>query len=73
MHERNHVYLLFMLILSILALVALAAEVVLPLSAGTRSILEYADVIICGLFFLDFLLLLYHAETERNMSSHGAG
>ncbi len=65
MHERNHVYLFFMLMLSILALLALAAEATLPLSPGTRSIIDYTDTVVCAFFFLDFLILLYRAEDKK--------
>jgi voltage-gated potassium channel len=65
MHERNHSYLLFILILSILALLALAAEATMPVTAGTRTILQYADLVVCSVFFLDFLLLLYYAKDRK--------
>lgn len=54
-----------MLILSLLALLALAAEAVLPMTDGTRAIIDYSDTVICGFFFLDFLLLLYKAENKK--------
>jgi len=63
--ERNHSYMLFILSLSVLALLALAAEATLPLTQGTRSILQYADMLVCLVFFLDFVLLLYYAENRK--------
>jgi hypothetical protein len=68
MHARNHSYLLFILILSILALVALAAEATLPLTEGTRTILHYADMLVCLVclvFFVDFVILLYCATDKK--------
>lgn len=65
MESRNHAYLVFMLVLSVLALAALAAEAVLPLGPDTRQILNYADVLVCGLFFVDFLVMLIRAKNRR--------
>jgi voltage-gated potassium channel len=64
MESKNHPYLLFMLILSVLALAALAAEAVLPLDQGTREILNYADTLVCVAFFTDFLVMLHRAEKK---------
>jgi voltage-gated potassium channel len=60
--EQNGPYLVFILALSVYALGALAVRTVLPLSPETRTILEYADVGVCVLFFLDFLISLARAE-----------
>lgn len=49
-------YQLFMLVLCIFALTALAVETLAPISAVTRQILEFADTGVCALFFGDFLL-----------------
>jgi voltage-gated potassium channel len=54
-----------MLILSFLALAALAIEAIFPLDSGTRSILAHADTVICALFFLDFLILFFRAQSKR--------
>jgi len=45
-----------MLVLSLYALLALGAETVLPLTPATRSILDAADVVVCALFFADFVV-----------------
>ncbi len=63
-NQRHQPYLVFMLALSVIALGALAFEAVFHVSAGTRAILAYVDVVICTLFFLDFLVLLYRAENR---------
>jgi len=62
--KGNPPYILFMLLISLLALAALAVEAVFPLDAGTRQILNYADTIVCVLFFADFLVLFYRAENR---------
>ena len=49
-------YLVFILFLSLFALIALAVETVFRLDEGTRQILAYADTLICLFFFIDFLV-----------------
>lgn len=65
MEGKNQAYLLFMLALSLLALFALAVETACPLDRGTRTVLGYADLVVCLLFFVDFLVLLYEAKNKR--------
>ena len=62
--QRSQSYLLFTLVLSILAILALAIEVVLKPSQEIRAILGYADTVICVLFFIDFLIQLTQAENR---------
>ena len=57
-------YLLFILALSLFALLLLGASVALPMSSETRQILDYADDILCAAFFIDFLLTLWRAENR---------
>ena len=64
MNDRNQPYLLFMLFLSIAAILALAVDVVAPLSVGSRTVLEWADTAICIVFFFDFLAQLRRAENR---------
>ncbi len=66
-HHDHHYspYLLFMLTLSIVALLMLAIERVFPLDAGSRIILTYADTVVCVLFFIDFLVMFYRAKDKR--------
>ncbi len=54
-------YQLFMLTLCVWALTVLSASTFVKLSDSTRTILVYADNLVCGLFFVDFLLSFYHA------------
>lgn len=59
--RQNHPYALFMLILSILSLGGLAISAMGGLSAEQVSILQVADLVVCSLFFADFLWSIYHA------------
>lgn len=60
----NSSYLLFMLALSIVALLILGSQVALNLTSDSREILDYADNGLCGLFFIDFLVSLWRAENR---------
>ena len=62
---RRVPYLLFTLVLSVFSLGLLAVEPFVATEAGTRQIIMVADTVVCGLFFLDFLLSLYWAENRR--------
>ena len=53
-----------MLMLCLFALVALAADTVVPLSPSTREILQWADTAVCGLFFIDFVIQLARARNR---------
>lgn len=55
-------YLLFMLALSIFALLILGSEVALDVSPQSRQILDYADEILCLLFFIDFTITMWRTE-----------
>jgi voltage-gated potassium channel len=61
---RTHGYQLFMLALCIYAILALAAERFFVLSAGTRELLDYADIGVCALFGIDFLVSLATARSR---------
>lgn len=62
--QTSQSYLIFTLVLSILAILALAIEVILKPSPDIRAILGYADTVICVLFFIDFLIQLTQAENR---------
>lgn len=62
--SRNAPYLLFVLALSVFALLMLAASVLLPLDAQTRQLLDYADFGLCIAFFADFLVTLRNADNR---------
>jgi voltage-gated potassium channel len=57
-------YQLFMLVLCIYTLVALAGEVVLRPKGEIRLLLGYADTAVCAVFLLDFILCLYRAPNR---------
>src|SRR6266850_590150 len=65
-------YEFFMLCLCLWALLTLAVGSFLELSESTRTILAYADYVVCLLFFLDFLHSLYTAPSRvRYLTSWG--
>jgi voltage-gated potassium channel len=57
-------YQLFMLTLCVWALLLLATSIFVHWDSSTRTILNYADTVVCGLFFLDFLITLARAEKK---------
>ncbi len=61
--QRQEVpYLIFILALSIYAVSALAVSTFASQSAETHAILEYADIAICGLFLVDFVVTLVRSD-----------
>lgn len=72
--ERENVpYLVFVLVLSVLAVVALTISSFGKPSADTQKILEYADVVVCVLFFIDFLVTLFVQRVVGDILSPGVG
>lgn len=57
-------YQLFMLALSVLALIALAADDLIRVDTESQLILAYADNLVCALFFVDFTRSLWLAENR---------
>ena len=57
-------YELVMLALCLWALLSLAGDTVIALDPETRAVLSYADNVLCGLFFFDFLRKLYEAPRK---------
>jgi len=64
--SRRGPYLLFVLAISIFALLILGSEVALNLSPDSREILDYADDVLCALFFVDFWITLWREENRWN-------
>ena len=62
--RRSAPYLVFVLLLSIYAVAALAVTTFFSLSAENRAILGYADNVVCALFFLDFLITLVRSPNK---------
>lgn len=60
-HEKPRPYQLFMLILCLYAMAALAIEAIFPLDIQTKKIIDIADNIVCALFFIDFLVNIIKA------------
>ena len=54
-------YQLFVLALSIAALLSLAARAIWEPDPEARTVLDSADVVVCAFFFIDFLISLYTA------------
>jgi len=57
-------YLVFMLALSIYAVVAMAVSTFVELPRETRTILDYADFAVCILFLVDFLVTLVRSKNR---------
>ncbi len=57
-------YELFMLCLSLFALAAIATTAFVPITGESRTILQWADTLVCALFFVDFLVLFYRAPSR---------
>lgn len=56
---QKHIgYQIFVLALSVWAIAALAISAVIPHGTAAHTFLEYADVLVCGLFFIDFAMTL---------------
>jgi voltage-gated potassium channel len=62
--RRGAPYLLFMLALSVYAVLALAFSTFGRPSADTRQILDYADTAVCALFLLDFFVTLVRSRNR---------
>jgi len=58
-------YQVFILLVSLLALVFLGIETTLGVTRDTRQILQLADMAICALFFADFVVQLVHAPDRK--------
>jgi voltage-gated potassium channel len=71
--EAQGPYVFFMLVLSLFALLGLAANTLMQLDPASSTILEYADHTVCGLFFLDFLISLYRAPNRGSYVLAGVG
>jgi voltage-gated potassium channel len=57
-------YLLFILIISLLAIISLGIETLFKLDSQTSSVLEYADFAMCIIFFCDFVFNLIQSENK---------
>lgn len=57
-------YELFILGLCLYALAALAIDTVVPIGEDTRTLLQWADLLVCAIFFIDFLVSLARAKNR---------
>jgi len=62
--HNNPSYLIFILTLSLLAIIVLFIKTVFKLDREVERILHYADYIVCAVFFVDFCILLFRAENK---------
>jgi voltage-gated potassium channel len=62
----NPIYEIFVLGLSLYVILALAVEVVVPLSPETRDLLSYLDAGICVLFLADFIKSFVTAQSRAD-------
>ena len=63
--ESRHIgYQVFVLVLCLWAIASLAVSHFLPEGGAGRTILEYADILVCGLFLVDFVVTLATSENK---------
>lgn len=63
--EESHLgYQIFILVLSLLAIGLLAISVVIPEGHAAHAFLEYADLMVCMLFLIDFVVSLVKADDQ---------
>jgi voltage-gated potassium channel len=63
--QKQHIgYQVFILVLSIWAIAALAASAFVSEGTTGHTFLEYADLLVCVLFFIDFVVTLACAENR---------
>lgn len=62
--HREAPYLLFILLVSVLALLMLLADVMIDSNSDAGHILFYADTLLCVLFFGDFIFCLWRAKSK---------
>ena len=62
--EKPGPYQLFVLVLCVWAILILGVDSAVSLAPETRTILLYADTLVCGIFFGDFLHSLYKAPNR---------
>lgn len=70
--ERSNAYSIFILVLTVLSLVIMAA-LVLPLSESTVQLLTVYDNVICVVFLIDFLLNLSRSRPRSDYFIRGRG
>ncbi|WP_082597152.1 potassium channel family protein [Pseudovibrio sp. POLY-S9] len=66
-----HLFDLFIVVLSIYVIAALLIQEAMQLDADTIILLIYADTVICGVFFIDFLVRFIKAERKGDFMKWG--
>ena len=66
--EHPRPYQVFMLSLCIYAIFVLVLETIVSLDANTLQVLAFADTVLCGLFFIDFVISWAHADKPMDVS-----
>jgi len=64
-YEPSIGYQLFMVVLCVYALATLAIQTASKLDPQTKGVLDYADNVVCALFFLDFLISFVRAPDRK--------
>jgi voltage-gated potassium channel len=67
---RVRPYQLFILALCVYALLVLAIETIFPLQPETRKVLDYTDLGVCILFFVDFIICIVHSTNRWRYLLH---
>ena len=62
--EHPRPYQVFMLSLCIYAIFVLILETIISLDANTLQVLAFADTVLCGLLFIDFVISWAHADNR---------
>lgn len=63
-NARSGPYELFILALCLFALTALAVDTAASISDDTRTLLQWADLLVCGIFFVDFVVSLARSQNR---------
>lgn len=62
--QQSPQYLLFILFVSVFSLLLLGASVLLKPSPSVRTVIDFTDTLVCGLFFLDFVWTLVRSKNR---------
>lgn len=62
--EKLSVFQLALLVLSVLVLLALIADAIAPVSQEVSTIIQTLDLVACLLFFMDFVIRFWRAESK---------
>lgn len=63
--SKQQAYSLFILFISIFSILLIGIITIVPISPESLKIIEFLDYVICGIFFVDFLISFTRAENKR--------